>query len=395
MASSSPQLPPLLRLPPELQLEILIFLPRFDQIIATQVCTTFRHLLSTRLITQTHYTAVSLSGRRSVPDPSTSSSPSPETLHSAFPRTHFLLEESTSGDNGVLIFTARGGKVENYIYIHGDEHTEQEGELWDEDVGGLDSEIKLALIKEKDSTAINPKTNVDGGIESTESTISTSTLVDQKDQITGPGDPLDIDYEGWDSPTVVFFAENEFVTRFTGGRDLTHSSSLDQPFICPFTTVPAVPDENEEMKFKFELDLYKDELLEGPKAPYTKKWEEGLAFKRDASVRDWITKLIEKIYVQAVEEGVTLEEKVWATVQVARLRSQDAWIITTVLLRVSVEARKEMIWVRRKNGHFLLIKKKMWDKRAGWDLNSKKEGGNEDKGGKAKDEEEGRRISYC
>ncbi|KAF3219753.1 hypothetical protein TWF106_006907 [Orbilia oligospora] len=395
MASSSPQLPPLLRLPPELQLEILIFLPRFDQIIATQVCTTFRHLLSTRLITQTHYTAVSLSGRRSVPDPSKSSSPSPETLHSAFPRTHFLLEESTSGDNGVLIFTARGGKVENYIYIHGDEHTEQEGELWDEDVGGLDSEIKLALIKEKDSTAINPKTNVDGGIESTESTISTSTLVDQKDQITGPGDPLDIDYEGWDSPTVVFFAENEFVTRFTGGRDLTHSSSLDQPFICPFTTVPAVPDENEEMKFKFELDLYKDELLEGPKAPYTKKWEEGLAFKRDASVRDWITKLIEKIYVQAVEEGVTMEEKVWATVQVARLRSQDAWIITTVLLRVSVEARKEMVWVRRKNGHFLLIKKEMWDKRAGWDLNSKKEGGNEDKGGKAKDEEEGRRISYC
>ncbi|KAF3295139.1 hypothetical protein TWF132_002454 [Orbilia oligospora] len=393
MASSSPQLPPLLRLPPELQLEILIFLPRFDQIIATQVCTSFRHLLSTRLITQTHYPAVSLSGRRSVPDPSSSPS-SPETLHSAFPRTHFLLEESTSGDNGVLIFTARGGKVENYIYIHGDEHTEQEGELWDEDVEELDSEIKLALIKERDRT-IKPKTDVDSEIGATESTIPTSTLVDQKDQIPGPGDPLDIDYEGWDSPTVVFFAENKFVTRFTGGRNLTNSSSLDQPFICPFTTVPTVPDENEEMKFKFELDLYKDELLEGPKAPHTTKWEEGLAFKRDASVRDWITKLIERIYVQAVEEGVTMEEKVWATVQVARLRSQDAWIITTVLLRVSVEARKEMVWVRRKNGHFLLIKKEMWDKRTGWDFDSKNEKKNEDKEGKGKDEEEGRRISYC
>ncbi|KAK6514982.1 hypothetical protein TWF506_007340 [Arthrobotrys conoides] len=394
-------LPPLLRLPPELQLEILIYLPRFDQIIATQVCTTFSRLLSTKIITQTHYTDTWVSGGRGLPGSFTYSSPrippASETLHSAFERTHFLLEENSSNKNGVLILTAKAGKVLNYVYIHGDQYTEQEGKLWSGEMEDLDNSIKKALRRKRAEATINiadgNNISKDGELESAGS-VSISTDEQKEKTAPGPGDLLDIDYEEWDSPTAVFFAENKLVTRFTGGRDLTKSSSLGQPFICPFITVPNPPDENEAMTFKFELDIYKDELLKGPKAPYTKKWEDEMVFKRDESVRDWIAKLVERIYVQAVEEGVTAEEKVWVTIQVARAKSEDAWIITTVVLRVSVEARKEMVWVRRKNEHFLLIKKEMWDKRAEWDLDSKEEKKNEDEGEKDKDEGEVR-ISYC
>lgn len=229
----------------------------------------------------------------------------------------------------------------NYIYVPGNEYTEQEGELWNGDVGALDVEIRDVLMKERQAWVLVSK------------------VEKEKDKEPGPGEPLEIDYEDWNSPTVVFFAENKFISRFTRGRDLTYSSALDQPFISPFILPLTIPNENEEMIFKFKIDIYKDELLEGPEPPSAKKWEEKMVFKRDASVRDWIHKCLEKVYVVAVEKGVGMEEKVWASIQVGRVRNEDAWSVTAAILRVSVEVRREMVWVRRASGHFLLIKKKM------------------------------------
>ncbi|KAK6337455.1 hypothetical protein TWF730_002854 [Orbilia blumenaviensis] len=356
MSEATPLLPPLLRLPPELQLEILTHLPLLDQLIATQVCLHLRRLLSTKIFAQTHYFPVSLSAGRS--------KPSSESLHSAFPRTHFLLEESTSEGNGSLIFTLRGGKAVRYIYVPGHEYTEQEGELWNGEIDSLDAEIRDALKKRL----------VDG--ESSTSSVSNATIPGNEGP--SPGDPLDIDYDDWNAPTVVFFAENKFVSRFTGGRDLTNTSALDEPFISPFIDVQNAPDENEAMKFIFELDIYKDELLKGPDAPSSKKWEEKMVFKRTATVRDWIHRCLSKMYAVAISGGTTADETVWASVQVGRVWNEDAWSITAAILRVSDEARRQMVWVRRKNGHFLLIKKNMWDERADWDWNKR-----EDQEGKA------------
>ncbi|KAK6530832.1 hypothetical protein TWF281_007669 [Arthrobotrys megalospora] len=234
----------------------------------------------------------------------------------------------------------------------------------------LDTPIKNALKEQrrKKQNNNNKNNNTDPAepLASSQKEITTT-----EESELEPGETLEIDEGEWNAPTVVFFAENKFISRFTGGRELKNSVALNEPFISPFIDIDPLPGDTQEMKFNFELDLYKDELLEGPHAPASKKWEEKMVFKRDATVADWLRGLLAKVHVEAVEKGVTDEEMVWGSIQVGRMLNDDAWTVMAAILRVSVEARRGMVWVRRRNGHFLLIKKEEWDRREEWDLDKK------------------------
>ncbi|KAK6355849.1 hypothetical protein TWF718_000230 [Orbilia javanica] len=385
MTTSNRLLPPLLRLPPELQLEILKYLTRIDQVIATQVCTAFRLLLSTKAITQTHYLPVPIDGRS--PKSADWDPIQFETYHREFPSAHFLLAESKAECvSYMVVFLLEGKEVVRYVNIDSDD-ADLEGDIWDGKVGSLDEEIRDFLLKEREQRGREDAGSV--GPEVPALTAADGLDHGNEEKEPGPGGVLDISLDEDPTAPVIIFVRNSEVSRHVGGQDFADSSSLDEPFLSPFIAVPNARDDSEEMKFQFKLDIYKDDLIEGPAGLYSEKWEEKIAFERSATVRDWIAKLLESIFAQAVRGGgVTEGEKTWGTIQVDRVRDQDAWKVRFGMVRVSDAVRDEMVWVRRTSGRFLLIKKQMWDQRAEWDLSINVESGGMSKGNKGGDGDE-------
>ncbi|KAK6500273.1 hypothetical protein TWF481_010618 [Arthrobotrys musiformis] len=377
------QLPPLLRLPPELHLQILSHLSPIDQILSFSIHPIFANLLAAATILKTHYDLIPLTGS----GPKYSIEADKKNYHTQFPRIHFLLEEVTSKSDGNLLFRInKNGEVDGYVYLPGKEYTEQEGELWGGDLRLLDKEIREAVLKERTpSTPLEPKSD--------EKDQKSDEKIEEAESLAG--EPLSIDPKDWSSSTTVFFAENKSVSRFTGGK-LFPASYLSVPFICPFTPVPESTDDPQEMEVLFEIDFYKDDLLLGEHAPDTKRWTDNLVLKRSATLQEWITHCIGKIYGKAKKVGGVMGEEaaICASLQIARVRNENKWKVASALLKISDEALNGMVWVHRAGGHFLLIKREEWERRAEWDFGPK-DGQDNNKGKKEEGASTTAPISYC